>query len=458
MQREVWVVDDEKGILETLEDILKDEGYQVKTFLFGKKLLEEIENHKPDILLLDLWLKDIDGFEVLEKVKKKSPYTQIIVISGHGTIETAVKAIKMGAFDFIEKPLSYERIMVTLENACKVVNLEEKNKLLTESVFGKIKLTGKSQAISQVRELIKRVAPTDTTVLIYGESGVGKEVVARLIHFYSSRRDQPFVEVNCAAIPDTLIEAELFGYEKGAFTGATGSKKGKLEQAHKGTLFLDEIGDMSLPAQAKVLRVLQEKKFQRLGGTKVIEVDIRFISATNKDLQEEIKKGRFREDLFYRLNVFPIYIPPLRERKEDIPLLVEEFLEELAFKTGLGKKRLKEEVIEALMKYSWPGNVRELKNFIERLVIICPREEIGYEDLPLDFRKNLEKVDFKENERAPWFEEQDYKKAKILFEKEFLKRKLKEFEGNISQTAKAIGIERAYLQKKIKELGLKKEL
>ena len=458
MQREVWVVDDEKGILETLEDILKDEGYQVKTFLFGKKLLEEIENHKPDILLLDLWLKDIDGFEVLEKVKKKSPHTQIIVISGHGTIETAVKAIKMGAFDFIEKPLSYERIMVTLENACKVVNLEEKNKLLTESVFGKIKLTGKSQAISQVRELIKRVAPTDTTVLIYGESGVGKEVVARLIHFYSSRRDQPFVEVNCAAIPDTLIEAELFGYEKGAFTGATGSKKGKLEQAHKGTLFLDEIGDMSLPAQAKVLRVLQEKKFQRLGGTKVIEVDIRFISATNKDLQEEIKKGRFREDLFYRLNVFPIYIPPLRERKEDIPLLVEEFLEELAFKTGLGKKRLKEEVIEALMKYSWPGNVRELKNFIERLVIICPREEIGYEDLPLDFRKNLEKVDFKENERAPWFEEQDYKKAKILFEKEFLKRKLKEFEGNISQTAKAIGIERAYLQKKIKELGLKKEL
>jgi len=458
MQREVWVVDDEKGILETLEDILKDEGYQVKTFLFGKKLLEEIENHKPDILLLDLWLKDIDGFEVLEKVKKKSPHTQIIVISGHGTIETAVKAIKMGAFDFIEKPLSYERIMVTLENACKVVNLEEKNKLLTESVFGKIKLTGKSQAISQVRELIKRVAPTDTTVLIYGESGVGKEVVARLIHFYSSRRDQPFVEVNCAAIPDTLIEAELFGYEKGAFTGATGSKKGKLEQAHKGTLFLDEIGDMSLPAQAKVLRVLQEKKFQRLGGTKVIEVDIRFISATNKDLQEEIKKGRFREDLFYRLNVFPIYIPPLRERKEDIPLLVEEFLEELAFKTGLGKKRLKEEVIEALMKYSWPGNVRELKNFIERLVIICPREEIGYKDLPLDFRKNLEKVDFKENERAPWFEEQDYKKAKILFEKEFLKRKLKEFEGNISQTAKAIGIERAYLQKKIKELGLKKEL
>ena len=458
MQREVWVVDDEKGILETLEDILKDEGYQVKTFLFGKKLLEEIENHKPDILLLDLWLKDIDGFEVLEKVKKKSPHTQIIVISGHGTIETAVKAIKMGAFDFIEKPLSYERIMVTLENACKVVNLEEKDKLLTESVFGKIKLTGKSQAISQVRELIKRVAPTDTTVLIYGESGVGKEVVARLIHFYSSRRDQPFVEVNCAAIPDTLIEAELFGYEKGAFTGATGSKKGKLEQAHKGTLFLDEIGDMSLPAQAKVLRVLQEKKFQRLGGTKVIEVDIRFISATNKDLQEEIKKGRFREDLFYRLNVFPIYIPPLRERKEDIPLLVEEFLEELAFKTGLGKKRLKEEVIEALMKYSWPGNVRELKNFIERLVIVCPREEIGYEDLPLDFRKNLEKVDFKENERAPWFEEQDYKKAKILFEKEFLKRKLKEFEGNISQTAKAIGIERAYLQKKIKELGLKKEL
>ncbi len=458
MQREIWVVDDEKGILETLEDILLDEGYQVKTFLFGKKLLEEIDSGKPDVVLLDLWLKDMDGFEVLKEIKKKSPETQIVVISGHGTIETAVKAIKMGAFDFIEKPLSYERIIVTLENACKLVNLEEKNRLLTEKVFGKVKLTGKSEAILQVRELIKRVAPTDTTVLIYGESGVGKEVVARLIHFYSLRKEQPFVELNCAAIPDTLIEAELFGYEKGAFTGATNSKKGKLEQAHKGTLFLDEIGDMSLSAQAKVLRVLQEKRFQRVGGTRTIEVDVRFISATNKDLQEEIKKGNFREDLFYRLNVFPIYIPPLRERREDIPLLVEEFLEEFAAKTGLGKKRLKKDAIEALIMYKWPGNVRELKNFIERLVIMSPQEEIGYEDLPLDFRKNLENRNFKEGTEAPWFKEKDYKKAKVLFEKEFLKRKLKEFKGNISRTAKAIGIERAYLQKKIKELGIKREV
>ncbi|MCS7278866.1 MAG: sigma-54 dependent transcriptional regulator [Thermodesulfobacteriaceae bacterium] len=457
MKGEVWIIDDEKGILEVLTDILKDEGYSIKTFLSGKKAVEELPLNPPQVVFLDLWLKDMDGFEVLKKIKVLFPFIPVIIISGHGTIETAVKAIKLGAYDFIEKPLSYERILITLENAFKLVSLEEENRRLRENIFGRVKLSGISPAIKEIKELILKAAPTDTTVLIFGESGVGKELVAKLIHLYSTRAKGPFVEINCAGIPDTLIEAELFGYEKGAFTGAQTSKKGKFEQAEGGTIFLDEVGDMSLSAQAKVLRVLQERKIERLGGVRPIEVDVRIIGATNKNLQEEIKKGNFREDLFYRLNVFPIYIPPLRERKEDIPFLVEEFLEELALKTGLGRKRLKGEVLSALMKYHWPGNVRELKNFIERLVIISPDLEITYEDLPLDFRNLIESLPSK-GTSEPWFQEKDYKTAKWLFEKEFLRRKLLEFKGNISQTAKEIGLERAYLQKKIKELGLKEDL
>jgi len=458
MKGEVWILDDEKGILEILEDILKDENFRVKSFLWGKDLLKEISIKQPQVILLDLWLKDIDGFEVLEKVKKTYPEVQIIVISGHGNIETAVKAIKMGAFDFIEKPLSYERVIVTVENALKIALLEEENKRLRENVFGEVRLSGISPAIQNIRELILKVAPTDTTVLIQGESGVGKEVVAKLIHLYSKRAKESFVEINCAAIPETLIESELFGYEKGAFTGAQSYKKGKLEIAHKGTLFLDEIGDLSLDAQAKLLRVLQEKRFERLGSNKSIEIDVRIISATNKDLVQEIKKGKFREDLFFRINVFPIYIPPLRERKEDIPILVNEFLEEFSYKIGSEKKIIKKEALDAMIEYNWPGNVRELKNFVERLVIMCPSVEIGYEDLPSDFKNLVEKREKIQQNTDPWFKEKNYKVAKLLFEKEFIKRKLLEYKGNISKTAREIGLERAYLQKKIKELNLKDDL
>ena len=455
MKGEIWILDDEKGILETLEDILKDENFQVKSFLWGKELLKEINLKQPKVILLDLWLKDIDGFEVLEKIKKTYPEVQIIVISGHGNIETAVKAIKMGAFDFIEKPLSYERVIVTVENALKLALLEEENKRLRENIFGEVKLSGVSPTIQKIRELILKAAPTDTTVLIQGESGVGKEIVAKLIHLHSKRAKEAFVEINCAAIPETLIESELFGYEKGAFTGAQSFKKGKLELAHKGTLFLDEIGDLSLDAQAKLLRILQEKRFERLGGNKPIEIDVRIISATNKDLLKEIKKGKFREDLFFRINVFPISIPPLRERKEDIPILVEEFLEEFSYKIGCEKKIIKSDALEALIEYDWPGNVRELKNFIERLVIISSSSEISYKDLPSDF-KNLtkKKESFQEN-TDPWFKEKNYRLAKLLFEKEFLKRKLFEYGGNVSKTAREIGLERAYLQKKIKDFNLK---
>ena len=457
MKGEIWILDDEKGILETLEDILKDENFQVRSFLWGKELLKEINFKQPKVVLLDLWLKDIDGFEVLEKIKKTYPEVQIIVISGHGNIETAVKAIKMGAFDFIEKPLSYERVIVTVENALKLALLEEENKRLRENIFGEVKLSGVSPAIQKIRELILKAAPTDTTVLIQGESGVGKEIVAKLIHLYSKRAKEAFVEINCAAIPETLIESELFGYEKGAFTGAQSFKKGKLELAHKGTLFLDEIGDLSLDAQAKLLRVLQEKRFERLGSNKSIEIDVRIISATNKDLLKEIQKGKFREDLFFRINVFPIFIPPLRERKEDIPILVEEFLEEFSYKIGCEKKIIKSDALEALMEYDWPGNVRELKNFIERLVIISSSPEISYKDLPSDFKNLIKKRESLQENTEPWFKEKNYRLAKLLFEKEFLKRKLLEYGGNISKTAREIGLERAYLQKKIKEFNLKAE-
>jgi two-component system nitrogen regulation response regulator NtrX len=457
MKGEIWILDDEKGILETLEDILKDENFQVRSFLWGKELLKEINFKQPKVVLLDLWLKDIDGFEVLEKIKKNYPEVQIIVISGHGNIETAVKAIKMGAFDFIEKPLSYERVIVTVENALKLALLEEENKRLRENIFGEVKLSGVSPAIQKIRELILKAAPTDTTVLIQGESGVGKEIVAKLIHLYSKRAKEAFIEINCAAIPETLIESELFGYEKGAFTGAQSFKKGKLELAHKGTLFLDEIGDLSLDAQAKLLRVLQEKRFERLGSNKSIEIDVRIISATNKDLLKEIQKGKFREDLFFRINVFPIFIPPLRERKEDIPILVEEFLEEFSHKIGCEKKIIKSDALEALMEYDWPGNVRELKNFIERLVIISSSSEISYKDLPSDFKNLIKKRESLQENTEPWFKEKNYRLAKLLFEKEFLKRKLLEYGGNISKTAREIGLERAYLQKKIKEFNLKAE-
>lgn len=452
---EVWIIDDEEGILESLGGILQDEGYEVRTFLLAKEALSQLSIKPPQAIFLDLWLKDMDGFEVLKILREKYSSIPVIIISGHGTIEGAVKSLKMGAFDFIEKPLSYERILVSLENALKFSKLEEENKALKAKLFGNIQLIGESKAISQIRELIQKVAPTDITVLIYGESGVGKEVVARLIHLYSKRSHGPFVDVNCAAIPETLIEAELFGYEKGAFTDAKTPKKGKFEQAHGGTLFLDEIGDMNLSAQAKVLRVLQEKKIEKIGAQKSIEVDVRIIAATNKNLSQEIEKGKFREDLYYRLNVFPIYIPPLRERKEDIPLLCEAFLKEIAPKIGLKKITLSPSLLEILQEYDWPGNVRELKNFLERLAILSYKKEIELEDVPTDifcFYKTKE-VNGKEKELM-FFKEKDFKRAKMLFEREFLKRKLKLYSGNISKTAKEIGLERTYLQKKLKELGL----
>ncbi len=450
---EILVVDDEPSILESLRDILEDEGYRVKCVASGEEALNLVEEGPPDLVLLDVWLPGIDGLEVLSRLRETYPHLPVIIISGHGTIEMAVKAVKLGAFDFLEKPLSYDRVVVSVKNALRFKSLEEEN-LRLRARFEEPGLTGDSPAIREVKTLIARVAPTEATVLIQGESGVGKEVAARMIHRLSLRSQGPFVEVNCAAIPETLIESELFGHEKGAFTGATQARKGKFDQAHRGTLFLDEVGDMSLSAQAKVLRVLQEKRFQRVGGDRLIEVDVRVIAATNKDLKAEMEAGRFREDLYFRLNVVPITIPPLRERPEDIPLLVEEFLDELSRHSGLGRKVVAPEVLEALKRHSWPGNVRELKNLIERLVIISPGQEITLNDLPREF---LEEVENPPEEQPPWFEVDSFKEARELFEREFLRRKLEAVGGNISHLARAVGLRRSYLHRKLKALGLSRE-
>ena len=441
MKGEVWILDDEKGILEILEDILKDEKFQVRSFLWGKELLKEINIKQPKVILLDLWLKDIDGFDVLEKVKKFYPEVQIIIISGHGNIETAVKAIKMGAFDFIEKPLSYERVVVTVENAFKLALLEEENRRLRENIFGGVKLSGVSQAIQKIKELIVKVAPMDTTVLIQGESGVGKEVVAKLIHLYSKRAKEAFVEINCAAIPETLIESELFGYEKGAFSGAIKSKPGKIELAKDGTLFLDEIAEMSQTVQAKFLRVLQDKTFERLGGLTTIKTNARFVVATNKDLLKLVRQGKFREDLYFRVNVFPIYIPPLRERKEAILKIADYIINKLSKKIGKDPLKLSKNSKEILKNYSWPGNIRELENVLERGFILAKGEELELE--PEFFEKDKVFQEKKEPENL-----KELEKRAIL-------EVLKKTGGNKKRAAELLGISLRTLYYKIKEYNLK---
>ncbi|NPA48373.1 MAG: sigma-54-dependent Fis family transcriptional regulator [Thermodesulfobacteria bacterium] len=450
MSAKILIIDDEESILESLSDILEDEGYQVAVAASAAEGALKLKEENPDLLILDVWLPDEDGLKFLKRLRQEKTTLPVIVISGHGTVEMAVQAIKLGAFDFLEKPLSYDRVVVTVTNALRFRALEEENIRLKAHFTGR-GLTGQSPLIEKVKSEISKVAATDATVLITGESGAGKEVAARMIHQLSRRAQKPFVAVNCAAIPDELIESELFGHEKGAFTGAHATKKGKFDLAHGGTIFLDEIGDMSLSAQAKVLRVLQEKCFERVGGTKTIQVDVRVIAATNKDLREEIKAGRFREDLYFRLNVVPIRIPPLRERPEDIPLLAEEFLEELARHSGLGRKRLSEEAMQALRRYPFPGNVRELRNLIERLVIMSQGDIIGLEDLPPEIVSTTSPAPQSED---PWFKCANFKEARSLFEREFLRRKLAEHRGNISQTAEAIGLERSYLHRKLKSLGL----
>jgi len=456
----ILVVDDEELILQSVRDILEDEGFEVQTAQDGETALKKMADELPDVVLLDIWMPGIDGLEVLKRIRDQWPLVQTVIMSGHGTIETAVKATRLGAFDFIEKPLSYEHLLLTVRNALKYRDLREENVLLRQKTDRNFRLIGKSTQMNALTDQIDIVAPTKAWVLIQGENGTGKELVARTIHNQSKRRGKPMIEVNCAAIPEELIESELFGHERGAFTGATNMRRGKFDQANGGTLFLDEIGDMSLKTQAKILRILQEQRFERVGGSKVISVDVRIIAATNKNLEREIKEGNFREDLYYRLNVIPIEIPPLRERKEDIPLLIEAFLKEFTEDMACSaRKQLSPEAMERLMAYDWPGNVRELKNMIERLVILSKSPEIGLDDLPPSFHPcrhggDAEKASAAGGTEPLWMKTSDFKEAKAFFEREYITKKLAEYGGNVKKTAEAIGIQRRHLHRKIKSLGL----
>jgi len=446
--RRVLLVDDEKSIRDTLGDVLADEGFRVTTAKDGESALKAIDERDPDLVLLDIWMPGMDGIETLKAIKQKRPELPVVMISGHGTVETAVKATKLGAFDFIEKPLSIDKVTLTIEHALELSRLEQGYKGLSRVLAGEQELIGKSRPIKKLREQAERVGPTEGWVLITGENGTGKEVLARMIHRQSMRKDAPFVSVNCAAIPEELIESELFGYEKGAFTGAEDRKPGKFDLADGGTLFLDEIGDMSLRTQSKVLRILQEQQFERVGGARSVKVDVRVIAATNKDLEQEMKNGSFREDLFYRLNVIPLHLPPLRERKEDIPLLADHFLKEFASRSRLGAKRLGDKVVDAMKSYSWPGNVRELKNVLERMVILSDGDEISLSDLPAS-------VAGAAGDEVSPMDEPNLKQARQAFERLYIARKLIENDYNVSRTAEKIGMERTTLHRKIKSYGIK---
>ncbi|MCX7816790.1 MAG: sigma-54 dependent transcriptional regulator [Syntrophales bacterium] len=449
MSKTILVVDDEVAICSSLGAILRDEGYDVITATSGEEALKIIDEELPDLVLLDIWLPGMDGIETLKVIREEYPSIRVIMMSGHGTIETAVKATKLGAFDFIEKPLHLDKVILLVKHALDMVHLEEENVFLKSKISQDYEIIGNSPATMELKEAISIIAPTNAWVLIMGENGTGKELVARAIHRMSRRASKPFIEVNCAAIPEELIESELFGHEKGAFTGATQKKRGKFDLAHEGTIFLDEVADMSLKAQAKILRILQEKRFERVGGTKMIHVDVRVIAATNKELEKEMESGRFRQDLYYRLNVIPLHIAPLRERKEDIPPLVHHFLKEFSVKEGLPEKTITSEAMEILMQHSWPGNVRELKNVIERLVIMVPGDVIRGRDIPFLSRGNH----YESLENFP-YNYGTLREAKREFEKQFILRKLKEFDGNISKTAEAIGVERSNLHRKIRSYGI----
>ena len=451
-RKTILVVDDEEDIRDSLKGILKDEGFTVELATNGSEALDRVETAMPDLILLDIWMEGTEqGLNVLAGLKKKYPFLPVIMISGHGTIETAVTATKLGAYDYIEKPLSYDKILLVIENCLNYHLLAEENLLLKRQAAKRFHLTGSSDVMKDLKKQIETVASTNAWVMITGENGTGKELVAHTIHRSSNRADRPMVEVNCAAIPEELIESELFGHERGSFTGADSPRRGRFDLANNGTLFLDEIGDMSLKTQSKILRILDEQRFERVGGDKTIQVDVRVIVATNKDLSEEIRKGAFREDLYYRLNVIPIHVPPLRERKEDIFLLVQDFLEEFSRENNSEPKSIADETMPALLAHDWPGNVRELKNLVERLVIMSPGPSIevsslsgGFESLKSQFTAN------------PSFKTAStLREARNMAEKEYISVKLAKNKGNISQTAEEIDIDRTSLHKKIKALGIK---
>ncbi|MFP4672027.1 MAG: sigma-54-dependent transcriptional regulator [Desulfohalobiaceae bacterium] len=452
----ILVVDDEEDIRISMAGILEDEGYQVQTCSSGEEALQILNREEPDLLYLDIWLPGKDGIKILERVRQDHSGVPVVMISGHGNIETAVDSIKKGAFDFIEKPLSLDKVVLTTNKALEFRQLQQENQELRSRVKLDYvqEVTGKSRPIQELRTKIERVAPTEAWVLITGDNGTGKEIVARGIHKKSKRAKKPMIAVNCAAIPEELIESELFGHEKGAFTGAEKTHVGKFELAHKGTLFLDEIGDMSLKTQAKILRILQEQSFERVGGGKSINVDVRVIVASNKDLPAEIRAGRFREDLYYRLNVFPLHVPRLRERIPDLPLLVQEFMDQLCRENGFKPLELSDEALRRMQDYAWPGNVRELKNFVERMLIMHAGQRVEAQDLPLEIKNQGNSSQHSAGLGLGAADSQDFKTARAQFEREFLASRLEECQGNVSRLAETIGLERSYLHRKLKFYGI----
>jgi two-component system nitrogen regulation response regulator NtrX len=450
MKPSILIVDDEPGVRTALAGVLRDEGYGVEAVGSGEACLERVTRGGIDLIVLDVWLPGMDGLATLARLRERQVDAQVVLISGHGNIESAVRAIKMGAFDFVEKPLSLEKTVLVVRNALRQRRLEAENRALRARVDRTQPMVGESYAMRQLREQVAMAAPTNGRVLIYGENGTGKELVARTVHALSRRRAAAFVEVNCAAIPEELIESELFGHVRGAFTGAVADRRGKFEVADGGTIFLDEIGDMSLKTQAKVLRVLQEQSMEAVGGATRIKVDARVIAATNKDLQAEIRSGTFREDLYFRLNVIPIFVPPLRERQEDIQLLADHFMAEFAREYGRRLKGLEPGALAVLQRYSWPGNVRELRNVIERLMIMVPGETISASDVSF--------LDRGAAARPPAAEPPAVRltlhEARERFERELILRTLAEQQGNMSRTAEVLGVERSNLYRKMRAFGI----
>jgi two-component system nitrogen regulation response regulator NtrX len=443
----ILVVDDEDPIRRSLSGLLGDEGYDVLTAGDGEAALATLRSDgaEIDLVLLDIAMPGRDGMSVLEEARARWAEIPVVMMSGHGTIETAVRATRLGAFDFIEKPLSVEKLLLTLQHALDVSRLASENQRLRAQALRAHDILGASEPVVRLKQQIAQAAPTNGWVLITGENGTGKELVARQIHMQSRRAAEPFVEVNCAAIPEELIESELFGHEKGAFTGAIARKRGKFELAHRGTIFLDEIADMSLKTQAKVLRVLQESKFERVGGMEPLEVDVRVIAATNKDLEKEIAAGNFREDLYYRLAVIPFHVPPLRERREDIPILVKAFVAEFCAESATKPKAIAAKAMDALQSYAWPGNVRELRNLMERLVLMTPGDRVTEGDLPDAVRLG---------ESRPAATGATLEEARRAFEREWLLGKLRDHGFNVSRTAEAVGLARESLSRKIRALKI----
>ncbi|MBU1342056.1 MAG: sigma-54 dependent transcriptional regulator [Proteobacteria bacterium] len=436
----VLIVDDETTIIDSLEGILSDDGFEVMHAFNGYEALKKIETESPDIVLLDIWMPGMDGIETLKEIKKIAPNLPVVMITGHGTIESAVDATKSGAYDFLEKPLSIDKVMVTINNALNFRKLEEENLYLRKKSIEKNSITGTSGAVQKLYGEIMSAAPTEASILITGENGTGKEMVARTIHQFSSRPEQPFIIINCAAIPEENLDSELFGHEKGAFEEAKSKNKGKFELASGGTLFLDEIGDMNINTQAKILRALESKTFQRIGGGRTLHMDVRLIASSNKNLEKEIEAGNFRKDLFYRLNVIPIHVPPLRDRKQDIPMLVDSFLEKLSKQASGKKKTISENAMNLLIDYEWQGNVRELKNLLERLSIMVKNDRIGVADIPEPYSPKFKPVELIE---------EDLGQAKKQFEKQFIQQRLSLEGGDLASAAKKLGISVKYIKKSI---------